>query len=48
MDNSVRPNLRYCIIKIKVKAIEEGRRQKAEGRRQKAEGISKNRKGFTD
>jgi hypothetical protein len=24
MDNSVRPNLRYCIIIIKVKAIAEG------------------------
>ncbi|MEG4849978.1 hypothetical protein QUB10_03590 [Microcoleus sp. B5-D4] len=24
MDNSVRPNLRYCIIIIKVKAIDEG------------------------
>ncbi|MEG5135668.1 MULTISPECIES: hypothetical protein [unclassified Microcoleus] len=38
MDNSVRPNLRYCIIKKK----EEGRRKKEEGRRKKEEGY----KGF--
>jgi hypothetical protein len=46
MDNSVRPNLRYCIIIIKVKAIaarkkEEGRRKKEEGRRKKEEGRRK-------
>ncbi|MEG3905207.1 hypothetical protein QT987_24895 [Microcoleus sp. SVA1B4] len=38
MDNSVRPNLRYFIIIIKVKVIEEGRRKKEEGRRKKEEG----------
>ncbi|MEG4580826.1 hypothetical protein QUA71_14615 [Microcoleus sp. MON1_C5] len=31
MDNSVRPNLRYCIIIIKVKAIAEGRRKFGNG-----------------
>jgi len=30
MDNSVRPNLRYCIIKKK----EEGRRKREEGRKE--------------
>ncbi|MEG4987180.1 hypothetical protein QUB08_15620 [Microcoleus sp. BR0-C5] len=40
MDNSVRPNLRYCII-IKVKAIEEGRRKKEEERRKEEEGRRK-------
>jgi len=33
MDNSVRPNLRYCIISRRKK--EEGRRKKEEGRRKK-------------
>ncbi|MEG5065238.1 hypothetical protein QUB33_16610 [Microcoleus sp. B3-A4] len=31
MDNSVRPNLRYCIIIIKVKAIAERRRKFGNG-----------------
>ncbi|MEG4023696.1 hypothetical protein [Microcoleus sp. S13C4] len=44
MDNSVRPNLRYCII-IKVKAIAEGRRKKEEGRRKKEEGRRKKEEG---
>jgi hypothetical protein len=35
MDNSVRPNLRYCIISRRKK--EEGRRKKKEGRRKKEE-----------
>jgi hypothetical protein len=45
MDNSVRPNLRYCIIIIQVKAIAEGIRKKAEGRRKKGEGRRQKEEG---
>ncbi|MEG4530529.1 hypothetical protein [Microcoleus sp. D2_18a_D3] len=57
MDNSVRPNLRYCIIIIKVKAIASGRRKfgngfcngcngcQEEGRREKEEGRRKKEEG---
>ncbi|MEG5056351.1 hypothetical protein QUB60_00365 [Microcoleus sp. A2-C5] len=41
MDNSVRPNLRYCMIKKR----EEGRRKKEEGRRKKEEGRRKKEEG---
>ncbi|MEG4210673.1 hypothetical protein [Microcoleus sp. S13_B4] len=52
MDNSVRPNLRYCII-IKVKAIAEGSSATdyvtdVTDVRNKGEGRCNNRKGFTD